>query len=415
MSAGSQRVCLALALMSCVVALLPRAALAHGERNQEPFLRMRTVHWYDVAWSATRVPVNGELIITGRFRLFEDWPRSLPEPDTVFLGSGTPGPVFVRTASYINGTPMIQSTELVAGRDYEFRTVLRGRIPGRHHVHPMLNVRDAGPLLGPGAWVEVAGSADEFKLPASTLTGENIEDLQTWGLSTVLLWHGLWITAALLWMLWWVRRPLFAPRYAALKAGAEQELVTRLDRRVGAALLIATLVVVFAGYRWAQARYPRTIPLQAGRATVEPLPADAQRVRVKVLRAGYDVPGRSMRARLEVTNETPQAVQLGEFATANVRFVDWQLPAARAGVDPRYPRELIAKNGLVIDDRSPLAPGETRHLNIEMTDAAWEIERLIGLHNDPDSRFGALLFFYDSAGGRRLASISGPIVPSFLP
>ncbi len=374
---------------------------------------MRTVAWYDVAWSATRVPVNGDLTITGRFRLFEDWPRNLPRPETAFLGSGTPGPVFVRIASYINGTPMIQSTELAAGRDYEFKTVLRGRVPGRHHVHPMLNVKGAGPLLGPGAWVEVAGDAADFKLPATTLTGQQIDDLQTWGLPTVLAWHGLWMTAAVLWMLWWLRRPLFAPRYAALKAGAEKELVTRTDRRLAAVLLLATVAVVLAGYGWTQARYPRTIPLQTGRAVVEPLPAEAERVRVKVLRADYDVAGRSMRARLEVTNETPQAVQLGEIATANVRFIDWQVSAGRAGVDPRYPRELIAENGLIVDDRSPLAPGETRRLNVELTDAAWEIERLIGLHKDPDSRFGALLFFYDSAGVRRLASISGPIIPKF--
>ena len=36
-----------LMVLMCVTGL----ALAHGERNQEPFLRMKTLHWYDVKWS----------------------------------------------------------------------------------------------------------------------------------------------------------------------------------------------------------------------------------------------------------------------------------------------------------------------------------------------------------------------------
>ena len=55
------------------------SATAHGERNQEPFLRMRTAHWYDVTWSADTVKVNDEIEVRGRLHIFSDWPKHLFE------------------------------------------------------------------------------------------------------------------------------------------------------------------------------------------------------------------------------------------------------------------------------------------------------------------------------------------------
>jgi len=116
---------------------------AHGERNQEPFLRMRTAHWYDVTWSADKVAVNDEIEMRGRLYIFSDWPKHLFALQTVYLNLGTPGPVFVKVATYLNEVPMMQSTEVEYGKTYEFRIVVKARTPGRHHVHPMLSVEDA--------------------------------------------------------------------------------------------------------------------------------------------------------------------------------------------------------------------------------------------------------------------------------
>ena len=139
-------------------------ARAHGERNQEPFLRMRTVHWYDVTWSADKVKVNDEIEVRGKLHIFSDWPRHLFELRTVYLNLGANGPVFVKVATYLNEVPMMQSTHLEYGKDYEFRIVAKARTPGRHHVHPMLNVESAGPLLGPGKWIDVSGDSGEVKV-----------------------------------------------------------------------------------------------------------------------------------------------------------------------------------------------------------------------------------------------------------
>ena len=53
------------------MAAFPILATAHGERNQEPFLRMRTVHWYDVKWSTGKMNVNDEIVLEGKFQ--RDW------------------------------------------------------------------------------------------------------------------------------------------------------------------------------------------------------------------------------------------------------------------------------------------------------------------------------------------------------
>jgi len=89
-------------------------------------------------------------------------------------------------------------------------------------------------------------------------------------------------------LLWWLRRPLLIPRYLALRAGREDALITRHDRIAAVGLLVAIIVLVAGGFYWAEAKYPNTIPLQAGRS--EPLLVQALMVDVKVKQARYDVP-----------------------------------------------------------------------------------------------------------------------------
>ncbi len=71
------------------------------------------------------------------------------------------------------------------------------------------------------------------------------------------------------------------------------------------------------------------------------------------------------------------------------------------------------------DTTSPLfakywQPGQMRTLKVSATDAAWETERLTSFLNDPDSRFGAMLFFFEPDGTRRIATVGGPIIPTFV-
>src|SRR6266404_7898742 len=59
---------------------------AHGERTQEPFLRMRSILFYDCQWSKDRLKVNEDMVLSGRFRVFDDWPTEvLGRPDTAYV------------------------------------------------------------------------------------------------------------------------------------------------------------------------------------------------------------------------------------------------------------------------------------------------------------------------------------------
>jgi methane/ammonia monooxygenase subunit B len=43
-------------------------ASAHGEKSQAAFMRMRTIHWYDLNWSKDEVAVNETVTISGKFQ-----------------------------------------------------------------------------------------------------------------------------------------------------------------------------------------------------------------------------------------------------------------------------------------------------------------------------------------------------------
>jgi methane/ammonia monooxygenase subunit B len=81
-------------------------------------------------------------------------------------------------------------------------------------------------------------------------------------------------------------------------------------------------------------------------------------------------------------------------------------------LDRFYPRELVA-TGLSLADPTPIEPGETREVKMEAKDARWEVQRLIALMGDPESRFGGLLITWSESGDRNINSIHGPVIPVF--
>ena len=399
----------ALCLSLCGLALSPNSAFAHGEKALEPFIRMRTIQWYDVQWSQEKLNVNDELVITGKFHVAEDWPRGVPKPDATYLNVSSPGPVFIRTERYLNGQSSVSSAALKLGGDYDFKIVLKARLPGRYHLHPFFNLHDAGAVMGPGHWFEVAGDPAAFTNQVKTLNGDMI-DMETYGLLNGVGWHLFWIAIGSAWLLWWVRRPLFLPRYKMLQLGQEKALITPLDRLIAAAMLVGVPLFVFGAQAVTDRQYPNAIPLQAGMDQIEPLPLAVNgAVQVKVQRTEFNVPARSMIIVAQIRNMSDQPVQIGEFATANVRFLN-------RGVGPSVADDsdtMIAPQTLSLDSVDPIQPGATRSVRITATDALWQRERLDGLIRDADSRLGGLLFLYDASGARYIASVSSAVIPKF--
>ena len=151
----------------------------------------------------------------------------------------------------------MNSVALQPGGDYNFKIVLKGRLPGHYHIHPFFNLKDAGQVMGPGVWLDIAGNADDFTNEVKTINGELV-DMETYGLSNGIFWHVFWGVLATAWLLWWVRRPLFIARYRMLQAGMEDELVTPKDRLIGKAILIGVPVLVLAANAMTTNQYPNS-------------------------------------------------------------------------------------------------------------------------------------------------------------
>jgi len=402
----------AVALMAAVAAtsFYAPTASAHGEKSQAAFMRMRTIHWYDLKWSKEVVKVNDTVEVTGKFHVFEGWPETVDAPENAFLNIGIPGPVFIRKASYIGGQLVPRSVRLEIGKTYDFKVVLMARRPGDWHVHTMMNVKGGGPIIGPGKWLTIEGSMADFKNPITTLTGATI-DLENYNLENTYFWHTLWYVFGLAWIVYWIRRPVFLPRFLMVNAGRADELVSGTDKKIGMVFAAATVLIVIFAMSAANGKYPITIPLQAGTMRgIKPAVDEKSAVSIKVEDATYRVPGRAMRMKLTMTNNGNAAVRLGEFYTASVRFLDSDVYKDTSG----YPEDLLAEDGLSVSDNSPLAPGETRTVDVTASDAAWEVYRLADIIYDPDSRFAGLLFFFDAAGNRTISQVDAPLIPSFM-
>jgi len=386
------------------------AASAHGEKSQAAFMRMRTIHWFDLNWSKEEVPVNDTMTISGKFYVFQGWPETVDKPEVSFLNVGIPGAVFIRQGSWIGGQLVPRSVSLELGETYEFKVLLKARRPGDWHVHAMMNVQGGGPIIGPGKWTTITGSMRDFVNPVTTLTGETI-NLETYNLGNTYFWHALWYGLGLAWLAYWVRKPLFVPRSIAVESGKASTLITATDKKVGIAFTAGTIALVAWSMGATNEQYPVTTPLQAGLLrNIKTFELPASTVAVKVEDATYRVPGRAMQMTLTITNNGDSAVRLGEFNTAGVRFLD---PAVYED-QSNYPDDLLAEEGLTVSDNSPLAPGQTRTVQVTASDAAWEVYRLADLIYDPDSRFAGLLFFSDEAGNRQLVTVDAPLIPTFI-
>ena len=402
-------------LAAVVLMMLAGDVLAHGERAQLASMRMRTVHWFDTEVTPLNVKVGDIVTVTGKFVTSVHWPKHMPAiDDTVYLNIGVPGPTFLRLHSEVNGVPMMRSTSFPLGKVYEYKTVLRARIAGRYHVHPILNVKDAGSLVDKGTWLEVAenDSDEPFVNEYTTLTGDTI-NLETYALGGVYFWHVVWIVMGIAYLLYWlIRRELFIPRFIRIRAiGTDRanELLTKRDFVASSLFFTLTLALILGGYFWAEYKYPITSPLQTGKVDVPLIDVPVGDLVIEDAHASYELAGRSLTIRAKMTNNGDSPIRIAEFLTANIRFMN-------ANVDEGViveGEEMVARDGL---DASVdvIQPGQSVDVKLVASDALWEQYRMTGLIHDPDSRFAGLVFYYDDNGTRYYQEVGGAVLPDFF-
>ena len=399
--------------------------LAHGERAQQAGLRMRTLNWLDLEIYPREVKIGDILTIKGKFIPSEWWPEHMADiADMAYMNIGVPGPKFVRLHSTVNGVPMIRSSAFEHGKMYEFEILLKARTLGSVHVHPVVSVADAGPIIGPGKWVEIVGDPADFENKVTALTGEVI-DMETVGFKEAVWLNVFWAVIGLAWVLYWFVRysPLLMPRFIKVseltESGEDPDSIINLgDQIVSFCFFVFTLLAVAGGYFWGQYAYPITTTLQTGKVAVEgyEVPSD---IDLELIEARYRIPGRSFKIDVNLTNNSEKPVRVGEFLTANIRFINHDV---MGDIQPEDKQDLIASEGLTVtggsDGRGLVQPGETAHITMYADDAIWETYRLTSLIYDPDSRFAAMLKIYDenedgSIGKRHLNEVGGPMFPAF--
>jgi methane/ammonia monooxygenase subunit B len=374
---------------------------------------MRTLNWYDVQWSKTTVNVNEELILSGKVHVFSAWPQAVANPRVSFLNAGEPGPVLVRTSQFIGEQFAPRSVSLEIGKDYAFSINLRGRRAGRWHVHAQINVEGGGPIIGPGQWIEIKGDMKDFTDPVTLLDGSTV-DLEHYGISRVYAWHLPWLAVGAAWILFWFVRKGIIASYLRVSTG--KEAIGDDDKRIGAIVLALTILATIVGYAVTNSTFPRTIPLQAGlQKPLTPIVTDGtpgvgkEQVTTELHGGVYKVPGRELTINVKVTNGTSEPVRLGEYTTAGLRFLNPDVFTTK----PEFPDYLLADRGLSVDP-TPIAPGETKDIEVKVQDARWDIERLSDLAYDTDSQVGGLLMFFSPTGRRFGAEIGGPVIPKFV-
>jgi len=176
-----------------------------------------------------------------------------------------------------------------------------------------------------------------------------------------------------------------------------------------ACFFTATLALILGGYIWAELKYPITIPLQTGLVDVEPIEIPTGGLEVEVDHATYDLAGRSLNMQLKLTNNSDSPLRIGEFLTANIRFLN---PDVNEG-EIYEGEEMVSKDGLTVSVDT-IQPGQTVDVELVASDALWEQYRMTGLIHDPDSRFAGMIFYYDEDGERYFQEVGGAVLPNFF-
>ncbi len=386
------------ALALAMLLLVPApSANAHGETAQEAFLRMGTVSFWDVKFSATEVEQGEPLKVTGTAKILETWPQQLGEPELGFIGVVAPGPVVVIKERKINGAPAPDAIEVHKGGVYNFEITVVGRRPGRWHVHPIFGIHGAGSLLGPGQYIEVKESGKAFTNPVKLASGQII-DLEKVGMGDVAFWAVVWLVVGLVWLLYWIVPKRTVARLPVTSQiplntdGMEYGLITKRDHKAMNVIMAVTLVLLAGGWIYQARVYPEKMPQQVLRFEPEPVAMTPSFVQAKATEVRYDDATHTVTMIVDVKNTGTRPATLQAFTTTTLTF-------PTAGV-----AEPVDGRSMVVSPSPTVAPGQATKLTLTISDHVWRDERLIPI-GESRMQLTGVLRFKDDAGAENFVTV----------
>jgi methane/ammonia monooxygenase subunit B len=411
-----RRLLLVLVAAVLVTVVPATAASAHGEKSQEGFLRMRTVGWTDVHYSGDTVQQGQTVTVTGTVKIMDAWPSSLAkgQPNTCFMSMIAPGPTIVLKERTINGQSMPTRIDCTKGRVYDFSMTFAGRRVGRWHVHPAFAVKGAGTLIGPGAWINVRENPAGFTNEATLLGGKTV-NLENYQLPFIWIWLTLTFIIGMVWMIYWTVPKRTIPHLAVTSQiplntdGAAYGLVTKKDHRNSTIMMLATVVLLGAGWIYQLANFPVKIPQQiiqfAPAQIARPAPFVA--LEAGTGKAVYDADKKLVTLQVNATNNGKVPAQLTHFAVANLTWFNQAVPAAKPSgpqaVDTSYPMTVQSDT---------IAPGATQQVMISMPSDIWiHQERLLPIGESQLTVTG-LLRFQTPNGDKTDVEVDEPLTPT---
>jgi methane/ammonia monooxygenase subunit B len=393
-----------LAAGAVLVASAP-AASAHGEAAQEAFLRMRTVSWIDVTYSATTVKQGETFTITGTAKILDAWPTNLAKgnPNTGYIGLIAPGPVVLLKERTINGVSAPSRIDVQKGKIYEFSMTVAGRRVGRWHVHPSFSVKGAGTLLGPGQWITVEENPDGFDNPV-TLVGGGTINLENYQLPFTWIWLVLTFLIGLAWMIYWTVPKRTVTNLAVTSQiplntdGMDYGLITKKDHRNMNWFALGTALLLVAGWIYQSAAFPDKMPQQIFQfAPPDPAIASAPVfAEVALGEAEYDKASETLTVTTQVTNTGDTPMNLTQFTTTTLRFATGT--TGGPGV-------------MTVSPSPTIAPGAPTQVTMTMKDPAWESERLVPIGESSLLITGVLVF--EAGGEKNYTELAANLKPRF--
>ncbi len=387
------------------------SASAHGERAQEGYVRMEALSWWDVQFSQSSVKQGDTMKITGTAKILETWPSNLSggNPQVCYFTVVEPGARFVMIDRTINGAETPQSFFCHKGGIYDFAMTLRARDPGQWHVHPAVAVEQAGTLIGPGQWVNVAEAPGGFQFPVQILNGPTI-DLESYGQWLIVGFSLLTFVLGMWWMIYWTgpKRTITRLRVANelqlnQDGGEAVGLITRRDHRHMAIITLITVVILGAGFLFQALAFPGKIPQQSDWYTPPSLPAVQQIASAVANDAVYDPGSHLMTIQTQVTNLSKNPIQVAAFRTAYLAFVNPAVGIAETG-DYIHQLSLSPSDGMV-------GPGQTANITLQIPGTYLEQEQILPIGRS-QLQVAGVIELQDSSGTRNFSTVEAALNPT---